>query len=122
MLKDHMQKVVSSKIPNKITAMLLILTMTLVNIAFLGIYFVSRTNSFAATEDLENQNITTGSPNVTFDAYFMNDENAKVHSIEENIATASRTLSLELNVKNEGYLKDGTIEIRDVNRRNKYKL
>ena len=103
-----LKKLVKNKIPDKITALMLIITLTFVNIMLLGSYFLPRLRAFAAGDKVE-----TGHNNVVFDAYFTKDS-GKTREIVEQL-TNQRTLSLYVNVKDGGYLKDAYISLRDEN-------
>ena len=94
-----------NKISQKVLAGILVFTLTFANFAF--------TTEALATSILEtifDDNISTGHENVEFDAYFEVEEEKSYSTIcdvnEEELA-----ITLNLNVKDSGYLKDGKIAI-----------
>ena len=62
---------------------------------------------------IESQTSKTSQTNVEFDAYF-DAENQKTHSAKKNIGEENY-LNLELNVKEEGYLKNIVVELEEAN-------
>lgn len=91
----------------KILATMLVLTMTLANIALLG------TKSFALNTSLESQDTKTNNANVHFDAYFKDEEGNKVHTTTTDI-NSQTLIYFYINVA-EGYLKDTNIQIKNPN-------
>ena len=92
-----------SKILNKVLAIFLIFTLTFSNFAF-----VSQSLAASIFDGIFGEEDTTGNSNVVFEAY-LNDNKANVITADvndENIA-----ISLDLSVKNSGYLKDGKFTI-----------
>ena len=97
----------NKRILTKILATMLVLTMTLANIALLG------TKSFALNTSLESQDTKTNSASVNFDVYFKDDGGNKVHTITTDI-NSQTLIYLNVNVT-EGYLKDTNIQIKNPN-------
>lgn len=115
MAKQIMKKLTKEKIPNKFIAVFLILALTFSNVMSLGIFLISGARVLASDlSELENQTMQTQSQNVEFDAYFMLDTGERVHSTSNRFGE-TKDLNIELNVKQEGYLKDAKIEILDTN-------
>ena len=91
---------------NKLIAALIILVIIISEIILIP------TNVYAATDDLEKQGNNTNNRNVTFDAYFEENQERK-HNTEitdENMAK----LKFDLNV-NSGYLTNIQIDVKDPN-------
>ncbi len=97
----------NKKIFSKVVATMLVITLTLANIILLGVY---ANNTYAMSENLEKQGITTNNENVEFDAYFVNENKTKIHSIKQDINKQDTKLYISVNVKR-GYLKDALIKI-----------
>lgn len=97
----------NKKIISKILATMLVITLTFANFVLLGVY---ASKSYALTDNLEKQGITTNDENVEFDAYFVDQNRASVHKIKQDINTQDMKLYLSVNVK-KGYLKDALIKI-----------
>lgn len=97
------------KIMNKILSIMLVATMTLANIFFLGVSFGE---IYAATKELETQDSVTNNENVEFDAYFLAKDGAKTHSKVSSIEDAKDSIYLYIKVK-EGYLKNATVTISE---------
>lgn len=72
-----LKKFCENKKDQKVLAIMLIITMTLANILFLGKSLIS----YAFEDDLEMQNDSTQSNNVKFDAYFSDNGGNNVHSV-----------------------------------------
>ena len=92
-----------SKILNKVLAAFLVFTLTFSNFAF-----VSESLASSFFDGLFSDNSTTGHSNVTFEAYF-GDEKSDV--ITADVNDENLAISLDLSVKDSGYLKDGKIAI-----------
>ena len=92
-----------SKILNRVLAIFLIFTLTSSNFAFVGKAFA--TSIFDGMLNGEN---TTGSSNVIFNAYIGEE---KENAIIADVNKEDLAISLNLNVKDSGYLKDGKIAI-----------
>ena len=92
-----------SKILTKVLAMFLVFTLTFSNFALVGQVFASSIfdGIFGAEE-------STGHSNVKFEAYVGSD---KTDSITADVNDENIAISLGLNVKDSGYLKDGKIAI-----------
>lgn len=91
----------------KILATMLVLTMTLANIALLG------TKSFALNTSLESQDTKTNSASVNFDVYFKDNGGNKIHTTTTDI-NSQTLIYFYINVA-EGYLKDTNIQIKNPN-------
>ena len=70
-------KFCKNKKVGKILAIMLVITMTFVNIAFLGKSLIS----YALDETLEAQGTSTQHNNVKFDAYFIDNGGRTLHSV-----------------------------------------
>lgn len=97
----------NKKIISKILATMLVITLTFANFVLLGVY---ASKSYALTDNLEKQGITTNDENVEFDAYFVDENRGNVHKTKQDINTQDMKLYLSVNVK-KGYLKDALIKI-----------
>ena len=76
-------------------------------------FFILGSNLLTYSSNISDE---TNNPNVEFSAYFKNDSNERVDSIEKNIKDDNLKLYAEISVKNEGYLNEGTvIELEDSN-------
>ena len=94
-----------SKIFTKVLAAFLVFTLTFSNFAF-----VTESLATSVLEEIFNQNNTTGHENVEFDAYFGAEEE-KSYSAISDVNNENLDITLDLNVKDSGYLKDGKIAI-----------
>lgn len=96
----------NQKIITKILAIMILITISLANISFLG-------EVFATNVELENQNTLTNNASVNFDVYFKDENGNKVHTIKANMGDK---LILYLYGKvAEGYLKDIKVTINKSN-------
>lgn len=102
-------KFCKNKKVGKMLAIMLVITMTFANIAFLGKSLIS----YAADESLENQGINTQHSNVRFDAYFSGNGGNNVHSIVFDATNNIQKINLYLSVRKAGYLKEAYIDFRD---------
>lgn len=102
-------KFCKNKKVGKILAIMLVITMTFANIAFLGKSLIS----YASDESLENQGINTQHSNVRFDAYFSGNGGNNVHSIVFDATNNIQKINLYLSVRKAGYLKEAYIDFRD---------
>ncbi len=84
-------------------------------ITLMSTYFVivGQTMSIALSVGIESQGEDTNANNVKFDVYF-NSEESKEHEKSANLAE-EQTLILNVNVKNQGVLKDAKISIENPN-------
>ena len=92
-----------SKILNRVLAVFLVFTLTFSNFALVGESFAS-----SIFDGLFGAEETTGHSNVIFEAYVGEDRS---NSITANVNDENVAISLDLNVKDSGYLKDGKIAI-----------
>lgn len=92
-----------SKIFTKVLAAFLVFTLTFSNFALVGEAFAS-----SIFDGLFGAGETTGHSNVVFEAYVGED---KTNSVTANVNDENLAISLDLNVKDSGYLKDGKIAI-----------
>lgn len=97
----------NQKILNKTIAAILVLTLSLANLALLG------TKSYALNTNLEAQGTSTNNQNVQFDAYFKEEKGHKTHTITTDINNLE-TLYLYVSVT-EGYLKETNVTIKNPN-------
>ena len=96
-----------NKVIKKILVLLMIITILSADFFVLG----SNLISYAANQ-IET---ATDEPNIKFSAYFKNENNEKVNNINQSIKSENLKLFAEIQVENEGYLKDGIIEIQNNN-------
>ncbi len=96
-----------NKILEKLLAIILIFTLTSANFAFV-------TKSFASSlaETLFGVKSDTGHKNVEFEAYFGTEEE-KETSVISDVNNEELAISMDLNVKDSGYLKNAKIEIAE---------
>ena len=96
-----------NKILEKLLAIILIFTLTSANFAFV-------TKSFASSiaETLFGMRTDTGHKNVEFEAYFGTEEE-KETSVISDVNNEELAISMNLNVKETGYLKDAKIQIAE---------
>lgn len=90
------------EIVQKILATLIVIVIMTANLSMIGIEVISYAIDMVATN----------SGNVEFYAYFMNEENEQVTSIEKDINTNDLKVYIEVAVKNEGYF-NGKISLED---------
>lgn len=102
-------KFCKNKKVGKMLAIMLVITMTFANIAFLGKSLIS----YAADESLENQGINTQHSNVRFDAYFSGNGGNNVHSIVFDATNNIQKVNIYLSVRRAGYLKEAYVDFRD---------
>lgn len=97
----------NQKLLTKVLASLLVMTLTFANFVMLGVY---ASNSYATSDDLEKQTTVTNNENVTFDAYFKDEEGNATHTIRENMSKQDLKLYVSVQVK-KGYLKNAKVQI-----------
>lgn len=102
-------KFCKNKKVGKILAIMLVITMTFVNIAFLGKSLIS----YALDETLEAQGTSTQHNNVKFDAYFIDNGGRTLHSVAFDATNNIQKINLYLSVRRAGYLKEAYIDFRD---------
>lgn len=97
-----------NKILEKLLAIILIFTLTSANFAFV-------TKSFASSlaDTIFGQSSDTGHKNVEFEAYFGTEEE-KDASVISDVNNEELAISMNLNVKKNGYLKDAKIVIAEL--------
>ena len=97
-----------SRFLQKLIAMILVVTLAGANVSILGMYSIS----YAITDkELSGQTSQTENSNVEFNSYFEGGSHLKTESIDSTTAK----LFVNVKVKNAGYLKNGTIEFKNVN-------
>ena len=97
----------------KMTAMVLLITLTCVNLIFVGSYFTGEVIAIAEESSLEKQKLKTSNENVEFDAYFVVDEK-QVHTKITDINDENINMYLKIKIY-EGYLKNGQITLSNTN-------
>ncbi len=97
-----------NKILEKLLAIILIFTLTSANFLFVGESYAS---SFA--EMLFGEKSDTGHENIGFDAYFETEEGNSA-SVISDVNNKDLSVSLNLDVRDSGYLKDAKIEVTEV--------
>ena len=96
-----------NKILEKLLALILIFTLTSANFLFVGESYAS---SFA--EILFGEKSDTGHENIGFDAYFETEAGNET-SVVSDVNNKDLSVSLNLDVRDAGYLKDAKIEITE---------
>lgn len=97
-----------SKLLKKFVAVLLVITLAGANLSIIGMYGIT----YALTDtELAGQTTTTGNSNVEFNSYFEGGGHVKTESLD----TTDAKLFINIKVKNAGYLKNGMINLNDVN-------
>ena len=91
------------KVGTKMIATILVMILTLANIASIGVY--------AVEADLEKQSTQTNHANVGFDAYFLEGEK-QTHEAICKIGEAGKIYA-KVSVKEAGYLKNAKIQMKD---------
>ena len=105
-----------SQIFIKLLACVLVVLLTCADFLFCGNYFIS----YAAdknNEKLDKQTEATIHKNVKFDAYFENDT-SKTHYNVADVNDANVAINLDINVQEEGYLKNASISLKNENEEN----
>ena len=105
-----------SQIFIKLLACVLVVLLTCADFLFCGNYFIS----YAADKNndkLDKQTEATIHKNVKFDAYFENDTN-KTHYNVADVNDANVAINLDINVQEEGYLKNASISLKNENEEN----
>ncbi len=97
-----------SRILEKIIALILVIILASANLIVLGEYTIAYALS---DEELIKQDSSTNHKNVEFNSYFY----GEVHNQVFDIGSEDAKIYLKLNVKDAGYLQNGTIEFQDVN-------
>lgn len=97
-----------SKILEKVIALILIVVLASANLIILGEYTIVHALS---DEELIKQDSSTNHKNVEFNSYFY----GEVHNQVFNVGSQDAKIYLKLNVKNAGYLQNGTIEFQNTN-------
>lgn len=101
-----------NKILEKLLAIILIFTLTSANFLFVGESYAA---SFA--EILFGEKSDTGHENIGFDAYFETEEGNST-SVVSDVNNKELSVSLNLDVRDSGYLKDAKIEVTEVEEEN----
>ncbi len=96
-----------NKILEKLLAIILIFTLTSANFLFVGESYAS---SFA--EILFGEKSDTGHENIGFDAYFETEDGNNT-SVVSDVNNKDLSVSLNLDVRDAGYLKDAKIEVTE---------
>ena len=91
---------------NKFIVILIIFLLTSGNLMLIG------TETYAAFENLEEQKKESSDKNVSFDSYFVVEEN-NIHSVTLD-AKNEAYINFEINIQN-GYLKESAIELNNAN-------
>ena len=97
------------KILKIVTVVTLILTLTSLNVLFLGYHIV-----IALADELETQNNNTNIADVTFDAYFKTDS-GNMHYRQANISDNQVYLYVQVSVLEKGSLDNAKIKIDNAN-------
>ena len=97
------------KVWNLITVIALIITLTSINVLFLGYHVV-----IALANELESQGNSTNIADVQFDAYFKED-NGNTHYRQANISDEQVYLYININVLEKGSVDNAKIRINDSN-------
>lgn len=95
---------IAKKIFGKVSAIIIIIALTVSDFLFVGTELASYAIDVAKTN----------SSNVDFSAYFINQYGEKVEKLEKNIDMEEEYLYVDISVKNEGYF-NGTISLKDNN-------
>lgn len=104
----------NQKLWTKVLASLLVMTLTLANFILLGVY---ASDTYATSDDLENQITVTNDENVTFDAYFKDKEGKATHTTRESMSKEDLKLYVSVQVK-KGYLKNAKVQVLGENNTN----
>lgn len=99
----------NQKLLTKVLATILATILTCANFIILGVY---ASNTYATSETLENQTITTQNGEIEFDAYFVDKNERKIHTSKEDFDNKNLNLNLNVNVK-KGYLKNAKVNMVD---------
>lgn len=99
----------NQKLLTKVLATILATILTCTNFIILGVY---TSNTYATSETLENQTVTTKNGEIEFDAYFVNKNERRMHTLKEDFDTENINLNLSVNVK-KGYLKNSKVNMVD---------
>ena len=97
-----------SKLINTILVIVIILSLTLTNFIVVGNALIS----YAMDSNLDSQNNTVNK-NVKFDTFF-DEGNGNTHYLVYDVNNTEKQMYIDLSVE-EGYLKDATIEFKDMN-------
>lgn len=96
------------KLLQKAIAILLVMILTMTNFIVLG-------SNIAIAANEEDQSLETNNKNIEFGAYFKEENSKKVSSLNVKNSDLEKTLFLYLNVKNEGYIKNAEIKLKNTN-------
>ena len=102
-----------NKISIKFLACVLIVILTCADFLFCGNYFISYASD-KKNDKLDKQTEATIHKNVKFDAYFENDTN-KTHYNVSDINNDNVSINLDINVEEDGYLKNASISLKNEN-------
>ena len=94
-----------NKILEKLLAIILIFTLTFANFAF-----VTKSYASSIVDVFLGNDSDTGHENVLFESYFETEEE-KSSSVISDVNNEELAISMDLNVKEAGYLKDAKIAI-----------
>ncbi len=97
-----------SKVLEKIIALILVVILVSANLIILGEYTIAYALS---DEELIKQDSSTNHKNIEFNSYFY----GEVHNQVFDIGSEDAKIYLKLNVKDAGYLQNGTIEFQNAN-------
>ena len=103
----------TKKIWAKILVIILVFTLTFSNFAIVG----KSAYVYAADSFFAKQISATSNKNVTFDAFFKQDEQ-ETYELESDVNNEELIIHLELEVQNSGYLKNAKIEFKGENEKN----
>ena len=98
-----------SKLINTILVIVIILSLTLTNFIVVGNALIS----YAMDSNLNSQNDSTTNKNVKFNTFF-DEGNGNTHYLVYDVNGTEKQMYINLSV-DEGYLKDATIEFKDMN-------
>lgn len=104
-----LMKFCKNKKVGKTLAIMLVITLTFANIAFLGKNLIS----YAFDTNLEKQGTNTQHDNVKFDAYLNDNGGNNVHSVTFDATSNVQKLNLYFSVQRTGYLKEAYVDFRD---------
>lgn len=104
-----LMKFCKNKKVGKFLAIMLVITLTFANIAFLGKNLIS----YALDTNLEAQGTNTQHNNVKFDAYISDNSGNNVHSVTFDAINNIQKLNLYFSVQRTGYLKEAYVDFRD---------
>lgn len=87
----------------------------ILSISLIAILLINSSALIVISDAIDEIQLLTNNKNVQFSAYFKDENGNKITEIDKEINSSEMKIFIELSVKQEGYLENGTIELTDSN-------